>query len=122
MTERICTCGHKESEHKEMVDQSFACFHKSNSEETYYCICMQFTWDEEDFNRATLIEANELIAALQNEIESLKEERGDLLLQVNAYNTLMPCGHLARYVVTADEGTQYCLMCLTESMQETDGE
>ena len=71
-----------------------------------------------DETQSALIEANELI----NEIESLKEERGDLLLQVNAYNTLMPCGHLARYVVTADEGTQYCLMCLTESMQETDGE
>ena len=115
MTERVCTCGHKESEHFTMESEELACFHKigefEGNDQYIYCSCMQFAWDEEAFTRDTLIEANELIANLQNEIASLREDRGDLLLQVNAYNTLMPCGHLARYAVTADEGTSFCLMC-----------
>lgn len=120
MTERICTCGHKESEHEPMsdIDAGLACMHKINDVESadfMFCHCMQFVWDEEAFTRDALTEANVLIANLQNKIESLREDRGDLLLQVNAYNTLMPCGHLARYAVTADEGTSFCLMCEYEA-------
>jgi hypothetical protein len=76
---------------------------------------MEFAESDDICDRQALIEANELISALQNEIASLREDRGDLLLQVNAYNTLMPCGHLARYAVTADEGTSFCLMCEYEA-------
>ena len=31
----------------------------------------------------------------------------------------MPCGHLARYAVNVDEGTQYCVMCVLEATQLT---
>ncbi len=29
---------------------------------------------------------------------------------------IMPCGHLARYAVNVDEGTQYCLFCAADEM------
>ena len=32
----------------------------------------------------------------------------------DALQTPMPCGHLARYAVSGEEGTQYCAMCVLE--------
>ena len=48
---------------------------------------------------------------LENQIEALEEERGDLLLWKQAMEKLMSCGHAARYAVHADEGTAWCAMC-----------
>lgn len=31
----------------------------------------------------------------------------------------MPCGHLSRYAVNGEDGTQYCCMCLCESLTGT---
>jgi len=33
---------------------------------------------------------------------------------------IMPCGHLARYAVNGEDGTQYCCMCLCASVTGTD--
>ena len=34
----------------------------------------------------------------------------------NALQTPMPCGHLARYAMNGEEGTQYCCMCEREAL------
>ena len=34
---------------------------------------------------------------------------------LRALNELMPCGHLERYVVQADEGTAFCALCELEA-------
>ena len=48
-----------------------------------------------------------------------KDPRTIELKQVEAnYDALqspMPCGHLARYAVNGDEGTQYCVLCESEA-------
>lgn len=37
----------------------------------------------------------------------------------DALQSPMPCGHLARYAVNGEEGTQYCCMCLCETVTGT---
>ncbi len=37
----------------------------------------------------------------------------------DALQSSMPCGHLARYAVNVDEGTQYCVMCVCEAVTGT---
>lgn len=56
----------------------------------------------------------EKIADLENEIEALKEERGDLMMLSQAMNTNQPCGHIARYIVTKGT-THFCALCAMEA-------
>lgn len=49
-----------------------------------------------------------------SQAKELQERVEYMEAQIDALNTVMPCGHLARYAVTADEGTGYCLMCACE--------
>ncbi len=103
MSNKICKCGHDESEHQEMSNfiKDLACFHPNNEIGLMFCECMNF---EEDLQaHLKQIEAN-----------------------YDALQTPMPCGHLARYAVNGEEGTQYCVMCVLEaknqeieSMQQT---
>ncbi len=37
----------------------------------------------------------------------------------DALQTPMPCGHLARYAVNGEEGTQYCVMCHVSNLDGT---
>ncbi len=37
----------------------------------------------------------------------------------DALQSPMPCGHLARYAVNEEDGTQYCVMCLCETVTGT---
>ena len=41
------------------------------------------------------------------------------LANYNAMQTPMPCGHLARYAVNGEEGTQYCVMCHVSNLDGT---
>ncbi len=94
MSDNICTCGHFESEHKYMNEENFACFHENGDpNELTYCICMTFVEDAEATVKAHMkqIEAN-----------------------YDALQSPMPCGHLARYAVNGEDGTQYCALCELE--------
>lgn len=94
MSNKICKCGHGESEHQEFsgTDYKSACFHEVD--DIGYCICMNF---EEDLQaHLKQIEAN-----------------------YDALQTPMPCGHLARYAVNEEDGTQYCALCVLEADRQT---
>ncbi len=49
---------------------------------------------------------------LLKEIETLYREAHRQLAELK---TPMPCGHLARYAVNVEDGTQYCCMCDREA-------
>ncbi len=51
-----------------------------------------------------------------NEIAQLKADRENAYKEIRDMNIPMPCGHLARYAVNVDEGTQYCLFCAADEM------
>lgn len=91
MDNKICTCGHVKSNHipDGSVPDALMCIHGGIGEKLY-CECMNF---ETDLKK---IEAN-----------------------YDALQSPMPCGHLARYAVNAEGGTQYCVMCLCESLTGT---
>ena len=93
MSNKICKCGHDENEHQELsgTDHKSACFHETD--EIGYCSCMNFEEDLQAYLKQ--IEAN-----------------------YDALQTPMPCGHLARYAVNGEEGTQYCCMCLATELQK----
>lgn len=94
MSNKICKCGHYENEHEGMVDYPSACFHRG--EESIYCPCMGFFEDVEATTQAHLrqVEAN-----------------------YDALQSPMPCGHLARYAVNGEDGTQYCCVCAANALE-----
>lgn len=92
MDNEICKCGHLKSKHvpDESVPGALMCIGEGSGE-SLYCECMNF--EDDDLKK---IEAN-----------------------YDALQSPMPCGHLARYAVNADEGTQYCALCELEEKQKT---
>lgn len=78
--------------------------------------------------RQALVEANELIAALQDQIETEQHCREILAKDLTAkrelcqkveaellgYRVLMPCGHQARYHVDDMPGLPFCALCALE--------
>jgi len=48
---------------------------------------------------------------LENEIKAVEAN-------YDALQTPMPCGHLARYAVNGEEGTQYCVMCAASETEK----
>lgn len=58
------------------------------------------------------------ITAFASDIAEILKERDTQIAQVEAnYDALqspMPCGHLARYAVNGEDGTQYCSLCELE--------
>lgn len=73
-----------------------------------------FTPEMEELGRRAKVEVMQLL--------NIKNEAQTQLKQVEAnYDALqspMPCGHLARYAVNGEDGTQYCCMCLAEETQK----
>lgn len=59
-----------------------------------------------------------LVCGLHDEIAQLKADRENAYKEIREYNTPMECGHLGRYVVNGDEGTQYCAMCNGNALLE----
>jgi len=51
------------------------------------------------------------VPALRMEITTLQTVIKQVEANYNALQMLMPCGHLARYAVNGEDGTQYCCMC-----------
>jgi len=49
------------------------------------------------------------------ELEALETNLEQVEANYDALQTPMPCGHLARYAVNGEEGTQYCVMCEIEA-------
>jgi hypothetical protein len=70
------------------------------------------TWDE---RHSTVEAAYTALAILQNEHKFMSE-------QIDKLNTEMPCGHLARYAVNQQDGTQYCAMCAALAPDKERGE
>lgn len=72
-------------------------------------ICILWTLDDayEDDYGGRLINSQALRHA---------EEAAAELVALQALQTPMPCGHLARYAVSGEEGTQYCALCELEEM------
>ncbi len=50
------------------------------------------------------------------ELEALETNLKQVEANYDALQTPMPCGHLARYAVNEEEGTQYCCMCDREAL------
>lgn len=46
----------------------------------------------------------------------LEDEHKFMSEQIDKLNAPMPCGHLARYAVNGEDGTQYCCMCLADEL------
>ena len=98
-TVTTCTCGHLISEHTYSDDKSGCdkCFCKLN--------------------------LGELIDKYAKEVADRTEQNLKDLIAVEAnYDALqspMPCGHLARYAVNEEEGTQYCALCVLEADRQT---
>lgn len=53
------------------------------------------------------------------ELEKLHADLASANSRLVDMGTTMSCGHLARYVVSAAEGTQYCLLCAMEATEQT---
>lgn len=65
---------------------------------------------ESAFNVMDYYYMEEIGAWLKKQIE--KDEQFKFMSnQIDKLNTEMPCGHLARYAVNGEEGTQYCSLC-----------
>lgn len=104
MSNKICKCGHSEDKHQAIhqYDNDLACFHRVGNEgdEIWYCPCMAF---EED-----------VVVNMQNDLKAVESN-------YDALQSPMPCGHLARYAVNGEGGTQYCCMCLATEIQKENG-
>lgn len=59
------------------------------------------------------------IEKIKKSIEKNEEEHKFMSEQIDKLNAPMPCGHLARYAVNSDEGTQYCVMCHVSNLDGT---
>ena len=53
------------------------------------------------------------------ELEALETNLEQVEANYDALQTPMPCGHLARYAVNEEEGTQYCALCVLEADRQT---
>lgn len=60
-----------------------------------------------------------LVCGLHDKIAEIETEHKYMSEQIDKLNTPMLCGHLARYVVSADEGTHYCALCVLDATQLT---
>ncbi len=57
--------------------------------------------------------------SIQNKLanyDAQAEQLKQVEVNYDALQTPMPCGHLARYAVNGEEGTQYCCMCEREAL------
>ena len=62
-----------------------------------------------------LEEATEEIGILRKRMKEFKQVEANY----DALQSPMPCGHLARYAVNGEDGTQYCCMCVLEADKQT---
>lgn len=63
--------------------------------------------------------AADQFAKLQSDFIQTRADRENAYKEIREMNTPMPCGHLARYAVNGDEGTQYCALCVLDATQLT---
>lgn len=61
----------------------------------------------------------ELAETAQVEFDQLTNLKNDAHTRLVELGMTMPCGHLARYAVNEEDGTQYCVMCLCETVTGT---
>lgn len=73
---------------------------------------------DETGGEATAMDAATQLSDLTTKLDLSQKENCNLRLEIqaveanyDALQTPMPCGHLARYAVNGEEGTQYCVMC-----------
>ena len=70
-------------------------------------------WYGQDPNDEYEIRDAEIAA---QELLQLRNEHKFMSEQIDKLNAPMPCGHLARYAVNGEDGTQYCCMCLCDEL------
>ena len=94
MSEIICKeCGHPITEHV-----LGGCLHESDGQRA-----------KDGFSFCECTVSNETL------LENLKQVEANY----DALQSPMPCGHLARYAVNGEDGTQYCCMCVLEADKQT---
>jgi len=64
---------------------------------------------KEDGEFSDCKEQIELAESAQSEFDALNN-------YIKQLGVLMPCGHLARYAVNKEDGTQYCCMCNSNAL------
>ena len=112
-----CTCGHEISQHTYSGDYT-GC-------DVYGCNCMldlgelidKYAMEVADRTEQNIIDAKNL-DILYKEFERSQDEIKFMSEQIDKLNAPMPCGHLARYAVNGEDGTQYCLMCEFEELRK----
>lgn len=60
-----------------------------------------------------------LVCGLHDKIQALESDIKAIEANYDALQSPMPCGHLARYAVNGEEGTQYCALCVLEADKQT---
>ena len=106
-----CTCGHEISQHTYSEDFT-GC-------DVSGCNCMLDLGELIDKYQIEVTDRTEQNLKDVNEIAQLKADRENAYKEIRDMNIPMPCGHLARYAVNVDEGTQYCVMCVCEAVTGT---
>lgn len=61
----------------------------------------------------------ELAETAQVEFDQLTKLKDDAHAHLVELGMTMPCGHLARYAVNGEDGTQYCSLCLCNAVTGT---
>lgn len=102
-----CTCGHEISQHTYSGDFT-GC-------DIADCKCMLDLGELIDKYQIEVTDRTEQNLKDLNEIAQLKADRENAYKEIRDMNIPMPCGHLARYAVNEEVGTQYCCMCEFEA-------
>ena len=61
----------------------------------------------------------ELALKADVELTQLLDIKNEAQARLVELGMTMPCGHLARYAVNEEDGTQYCCMCVLEADKQT---
>ena len=109
-TVTTCTCGHEISQHT-YSDTDCGC-------DIEGCNCMLDLGELIDKYAKEVADRTEQNLQDMKEIAQLKADRENAYKEIREMNIPMPCGHLARYAVNGEEGTQYCCMCLATELQK----
>lgn len=59
----------------------------------------------------------EFAETAQVEFDQLTNLKNDAHARLVELGMTMPCGHLARYAVSGEEGTQYCALCAANELE-----
>ena len=115
-----CTCGHEISQHTYSDSDTGCDIPKCDCTLDLGELIDKYAKEVADRTEQNIIDAKNL-DILYKEFERSQDENKFMSEQIDKLNAPMPCGHLARYAVNGEGGTQYCCMCLATETQKENG-